>query len=133
MCYSTKTTWTPLFRLQANHVFALTPKWCVIRGEPTNTYFHSLYLTRQELEPTIYHTWHESNMLTTDAISLLRPRTFHQSYSTFFSGLRQNLPISFCILLLWPINILVVHCNLSTKSYLFFLQIFQSFIHHFRH
>jgi hypothetical protein len=37
-------------------VFALSPKWCVLSGETTNTNCIVFGLTRPGLEPTIYRT-----------------------------------------------------------------------------
>jgi hypothetical protein len=49
-------------------VFALTPQYCVLRGEVTNTNVIIFGLTRRGLEPTIYRTPGEhTSHYTTDA------------------------------------------------------------------
>ena len=37
-------------------VFGLSPKYCLLSGEATNTYFIVFGLNRSGLEPTIYRT-----------------------------------------------------------------------------
>jgi hypothetical protein len=50
-------------------VCALSPEWCVLSGEATNTNFIVFALTRPGLEPTIYCTRGEhANHYATDAV-----------------------------------------------------------------
>ena len=96
-----------IFLIPSQPVFALSPYWCVLSREATNTNFIVFCLTRPGLESMIYRTWDKhANHYATDAVKNLK-------YVNVYNNRYMNFPYCWNNVILTLESWIVIHFLLS--------------------